>query len=161
MCRSLRSTNTMTVAFVQHTFLTFICREIAVKIKQSCYHTVVIGTAPVHADLLSHNNCFSSFVIVTQPSQHLLVCIMIRIHAMVWSPLFGKQSLETWFKSSWRCGTYMHASKNYITVSPLASLAFVRGIHQGPVTSPHKGPITREMVPFDDVIMGTKQVTQY
>ena len=33
-----------------------------------------------------------------------------------------------------------------------ASLAFVRGIHRGPVTSPHKGPVTRKMFPFDDVI---------
>ena len=34
-----------------------------------------------------------------------------------------------------------------------ASLAFVRGIHRGPVNSPHKWPITRKMFPFDDVIM--------
>ena len=34
-----------------------------------------------------------------------------------------------------------------------ASLAFVRGIHQWPVNSPHKGPATRKMFPFDDVIM--------
>ena len=34
-----------------------------------------------------------------------------------------------------------------------ASLAFVRGIHRSPVDSPHKGPITRKMLPFDDVIM--------
>ena len=34
-----------------------------------------------------------------------------------------------------------------------ASLAFVRGIHRGPVNSPHKGPITRKMFQFDDVIM--------
>ena len=34
-----------------------------------------------------------------------------------------------------------------------ASLAFVRGIHREPVNSPHKGPVTREMFPFDDVIM--------
>ena len=34
-----------------------------------------------------------------------------------------------------------------------ASLAFVRGIHRWPVNSPHKGPVTREMFPFDDVIM--------
>ena len=34
-----------------------------------------------------------------------------------------------------------------------ASLAFVRGIHRWPVNSPHRGPITREMFPFDDVIM--------
>ena len=34
-----------------------------------------------------------------------------------------------------------------------ASLAFVRGIHRGPVNSPHKGPVTRKMFPFDDVMM--------
>ena len=33
------------------------------------------------------------------------------------------------------------------------SLAFVLGIHQWLVNSPHKGPVTREMFPFDDVIM--------
>ena len=34
-----------------------------------------------------------------------------------------------------------------------ASLAFVRGIHRGPVNSPHKWPVTRKKFPFDDVIM--------
>ena len=34
-----------------------------------------------------------------------------------------------------------------------ASLAFVRGIHRGPLNSPHKWPVTRKMFPFDDVIM--------
>ena len=34
-----------------------------------------------------------------------------------------------------------------------ASLAFVPGIHRWPVNSPHKWAITREMFPFDDVIM--------
>ena len=33
------------------------------------------------------------------------------------------------------------------------SLAFVRGIHRRPVNSPHKGPVTQKMFPFDDVIM--------
>ena len=37
-----------------------------------------------------------------------------------------------------------------------ASLAFVWGIHRGPVNSPHKWPVTRKMFPFDDVIMWTK-----
>ena len=37
-----------------------------------------------------------------------------------------------------------------------ASLAFVWGIHRGPVNSPHKGPVTRKMFPFDDVIMRLK-----
>ena len=34
-----------------------------------------------------------------------------------------------------------------------ASLAFMWGIHRGPVNSPHKWPVTRKMFPFDDVIM--------
>ena len=34
-----------------------------------------------------------------------------------------------------------------------ASVAFVRGIHQWPLNSPHKWPVTRNMSPLDDVIM--------
>ena len=34
-----------------------------------------------------------------------------------------------------------------------ASLAFVQGIHRWPVNSPHKWPVTRNMFPFDVVIM--------
>ena len=34
-----------------------------------------------------------------------------------------------------------------------ASLAFVRWIHRWPVDSPHKGPVTRKMFPFDGVII--------
>ena len=34
-----------------------------------------------------------------------------------------------------------------------ASLAFVKGIHRWPVNSPHKGPVTRKMLPFDDVVI--------
>ena len=33
-----------------------------------------------------------------------------------------------------------------------ASLAFVRGIHRWLVNSPHKGPVTRKIFPFHDVI---------
>ena len=36
-----------------------------------------------------------------------------------------------------------------------ASLAFVWGIHWGPVNSPHKWPVTRKVFPFDYVIMLT------
>ena len=37
--------------------------------------------------------------------------------------------------------------------SSSASLAFVWGIHRGPVNSPHIWPVTRKMLPFDNVIM--------
>ena len=39
-----------------------------------------------------------------------------------------------------------------------ASLAFVRGIHRGPVNSPHKWPVKRKMFPFDDVFMKVRIV---
>ena len=41
-----------------------------------------------------------------------------------------------------------------------ASLAFVRGIHRWPVNSPRKGPVTRKMFPFDDVIMSHAHINQ-
>ena len=34
-----------------------------------------------------------------------------------------------------------------------ASLAFVRDIHRWPVNSPHKWPVARKMLPFDDVMI--------
>ena len=34
-----------------------------------------------------------------------------------------------------------------------ASMAFMRGIRRWPVNSPQKGPVTRKMFPFDDVII--------
>ena len=42
-----------------------------------------------------------------------------------------------------------------------ASLAFVRGIHRSSANSPHKRPVTRKMVPFDDVIMHMRHANIY
>ena len=39
------------------------------------------------------------------------------------------------------------------------SLAFVRGIHRGPVNSPHNWSVTRKMFPFDDVIMRPPEIS--
>ena len=39
-----------------------------------------------------------------------------------------------------------------------ASLAFVRGIHRWPVGSAHKVPVTRKILPIDDVIMSVTKV---
>ena len=52
---------------------------------------------------------------------------------------------------------------NQIKEKSSASLAFAWGIHRRLVNSPHKGPVTRKMFPFDDVMMdirhhdGTKE----
>ena len=40
-----------------------------------------------------------------------------------------------------------------------ASLTFVMGIHRWPVNSPHKGPVTWKMFPFDEVIMSYCRLT--
>ena len=47
----------------------------------------------------------------------------------------------------------VYSGKDQRKYQSSASLAFVWGIHRGPVTSPHKRPGTQEMSPFDDVIM--------
>ena len=39
--------------------------------------------------------------------------------------------------------------------------AFVKGIHRWPVNSPHKGPVTRNMFTFDDVIMIARRAMLY
>ena len=41
------------------------------------------------------------------------------------------------------------------TIKVSTSPAFARRIHQWPVNSLHKGPVTRKMFPFEDVIMVT------
>ena len=47
----------------------------------------------------------------------------------------------------------VHSGADQKRLESSASLAFMRGIHRWPVNSPHKGPVTRKMFPFDDVIM--------
>ena len=41
-----------------------------------------------------------------------------------------------------------------------SSLTFWRGIHRWPVNSQHKGPVSRKMFSFDDVIMTTSYMIQ-
>ena len=52
----------------------------------------------------------------------------------------------------------VYSGTNQRQYERFASLAFVRGIHRWPVNSPHKGPITRKMLPFDDVIMTNRKL---
>ena len=47
----------------------------------------------------------------------------------------------------------VYSGANHRKHQSSASLDFVRGIHQGPVNSPRKGPVTWKMFPFDDVIV--------
>ena len=45
---------------------------------------------------------------------------------------------------------FMRKSKK---ISKLCVTGHVRGIHRWPVNSPHKGPVTRKMFSFDDLIL--------
>ena len=45
-------------------------------------------------------------------------------------------------------------------LSKLRATGFGREIHRWPVNSPHKGPTTRKIFPFDDVIMITQRLLQ-
>ena len=56
-------------------------------------------------------------------------------------------SLTIVYSAVFNSGTDQRKYQSY------ASLAFVRGIHRWQVNSPHKGPVTRKMFLFDDVIM--------
>ena len=66
---------------------------------------------------------------------------------VIMSPMASQITSLTIAYPSVYSGTYQRKHQSS------ASLAFVRGIHRWPVNSPHKGPVTRKMLPFDDVIM--------
>ena len=91
----------------------------------------------------------------------------------VWFLWAAAQNILTWDDQT----RYIKEHYNYVIISAMASqitsptivystvypgadqrkhqtsLAFLMGIHQWPVNSPHKGPVARKMLPFGDVIM--------
>ena len=79
--------------------------------------------------------CYIIFALIAHYNDVIMTTIASQITS---SPLFTQPFIRAQIKKK------HHSS---------ASLAFVRGIHRGPGTSPHKWPVTRKMFPFDDVIM--------
>ena len=71
--------------------------------------------------------------------------VLIRIEYLYASARCKKSSGES-FLPACSCAD----QRNHQSFAPLA---FARGIQLWPVDSPHKGPVTRKMFPFDDVIM--------
>ena len=61
-------------------------------------------------------------------------------------PEAGDHTTVTSWWARWRLKSHQKRQSS-------ASLAFVMEIHRSPVDSPHKGPVTRKMFPFDDVMM--------
>ena len=80
-----------------------------------------------------------------------------------WMPVFHHSSISLRWRHNGCDGVSNHQSHDCLLNSLFgrrskkyqssASLAFVQGIHRGPVNSPHKWPVTRKMFPFDDFIM--------
>ena len=79
---------------------------------------------------------------VRRINYHLIHC-----NDVIMSVMVSQVTLLTIVCSSVYSGAYQRKHQSS------ASLAFVRGIDRWPVNSPHKGPVTRKMFPFDDVIM--------
>ena len=97
---------------------------------------------------------------------------MARLNGPDWDPrspcsMPGHARHAVWWRTQWRhngrdtvsnhqrlhCLLNCLLSANQRKRQSSASLAFVRGSHRSPVNSPHKGPATRKMFYFDDVIM--------
>ena len=75
--------------------------------------------------------------------------------ALVWLPitvtsLWARKRLKSPASPCLLNRLFRHRSKKH---QSFASLAFVWGIHRGPMNSPHKWPVTRKKFLFDDVIM--------
>ena len=99
---------------------------------------------------------------VSQWSESALCCTC---HSSLRPATWRLDNLETHYNDvimSAKASQIISVSIVYSTVCSCAdkrkhqssvSLAFVRGIRRSPVNSPHKRPVTREMFPFDDVII--------
>ena len=84
----------------------------------------------------------------------------------VWSTKTYSRSVETSgnvFTSQWRHNDH-HGVSNHLPSIVCATVClskhqsprywpFAKGMHRSPVNSPHKGPVTWKMFPYDDVIM--------
>ena len=80
-------------------------------------------------------------------------------------PEYSVRNLALQWRQNGRHGVWNHQFRHYLfnrLFSPRsnenqssASPAFIWGIYRWPVNSPYKGPVTRKMFPFDDVIMST------
>ena len=85
--------------------------------------------------------------VILWPSLRLLFQYLIHYNDVIMSAIVSQITSLTVVYST----VYSGADKRKHHSSAL--LAFVRGIHRWPVNSPHKGPVTRKILPFDDVIM--------
>ena len=63
------------------------------------------------------------------------------------------RNLEKYIALHWRVDCPVCSGADQRKHQSFMSLDFVRGIQRWPMDSPYKGPVTRKMFPFDDVIV--------
>ena len=141
--------------------------------------TPCAGNSPVTGEFLSQRPATRSFYVFFDPRLNKLLSKQSRRrwfetpphpllrHCNVWAAvkftlhLDSKPYMRLPFRYSlqWRHnehGGFSSHEPHQCLLSRLFRrrlLAFVRGIHWGPLNSPHKWPVTRKMFPLDDVII--------
>ena len=92
----------------------------------------------------------SSLIIWYNVAKHVFIWYQVPVphyNDVIMSAMGSQITGLTFVYSTVYSGTYERKHQSS------ASLAFVRGIHRGPVNSLHKGSVTLKMFPLDDVIM--------
>ena len=105
-------------------------------------------TVPIWCSIDSYGEiCFIAFIPTLEYSGHITVVTYCYV-------IMGAMASQITILTIVYSTVYSIADQRKHQSS--ASLAFVRGIHRWPVNFPHKGTVTRKMIPFDDVIMQIK-----
>ena len=87
-----------------------------------------------------------------------LILVIVEIHAHHYCEVIMGATASQ-FTSPMIVYSTVHSGADHRKYQSSASLAFVGVIHPWPVNSPHKWPVTRKIVPLDDVIMGRSRYT--
>ena len=125
------------LAFVMHTVYSI---KYAHNLAEPCFVVTVFSIAIDLWDIFIRRGCFTCNVSIVWFSQwHYNDVIMSVMASQITSLTIVYSTL------------YSGADQRKHQSS--ASLAFVWGKHRWPVNSPHEGPVTRKIFPFDDVFM--------
>ena len=100
---------------------------------------ILVNVYPIILYVKANHNGFQHGAVITMTSHE---CNVISNH----------RSLDFLLNSLYRLASKKHQSLHY--------WSSVRGIHQWPVNSLHKGPVTQKKLPFDDVIMVKSHVVE-
>ena len=120
--------------------------------------TINVTHAPIQINCA--RNIASNYLSQQQPDSSFTTVLNVRFFPVKYVINSGVQPLSNWHNQvtyGMENGTIVfltvYSDADQRKHQSSVSLAFVRGIHRGPVNSPHKWPVTRKMFPFDDVIM--------